>query len=62
MLEITKIELKSIEYLIKLNKAFYQKLNIYSEKCNDAQIKQLFTKTAQDILDTKQKLMDFLNN
>ena len=40
----------------------YQKLNTYSAQSVDPQIKQLFTKSAQDALNTKQKLMSFLNN
>ena len=33
----------------------------YAENCVDPQIKQLFTKSAQDALNTKQKLMSFLS-
>jgi len=40
----------------------YQKLNIYAQQAVDPQIKQVFTKSAQDALNTKQKLMTFLNN
>ena len=42
--------------------AYYQKLNTYSSQAVDPQIKQLFAKSAQDALNTKQKLMTFLNN
>lgn len=39
----------------------HQKLNTYANQCVDPQIKQIFTKAAQDSLNTKQKLMTFLN-
>ena len=38
------------------------KLNTYSSQAVDPQIKQVFAKSAQDALNTKQKLMSFLNN
>ena len=41
---------------------WYQKLNEYSSQAVDPQIKQIFAKSAQDALNTKQKLMSFLNN
>ena len=37
------------------------KLNTYASQAVDPQIKQIFTKSAQDALNTKQKLMSFLN-
>ena len=46
----------------KNNETAYQKLNTYSSQAVDPQIKQLFSKSAQDALNTKQKLMTFLNN
>ena len=39
----------------------YNKLNAYSSQAVDPQIKQMFSKAAQDSLNTKQKLMGFLN-
>ena len=39
----------------------YEKLNNYASQCVDPQIKQMFTKSAQDALNTKQKLMTFFN-
>ena len=33
----------------------------YANRCNDAQVKQMFTKAAQDALTGKQKLLTFLN-
>ena len=40
----------------------YEKLNTYASQAVDPQIKQMFTKSAQDALNTKQKLMSFLNS
>ena len=48
--------------LIGAHETAYQKLNTYSSQAVDPQIKQMFTKAAQDSLNTKQKLMSFLNN
>ena len=47
---------------VKSDLTAYQKLNTYSSQAVDPQIKQIFTKAAQDSLNTKQKLMTFLNN
>ena len=47
---------------VKSDLTAYQKLNTYAGQAVDPQIKQLFTKSAQDALNTKQKLMTFLNN
>ena len=47
--------------LIGAHETSYQKLNTYASQAVDPQIKQMFTKSAQDALNTKQKLMSFLN-
>ena len=47
--------------LIGAHETSYQKLNTYASQAVDPQIKQIFTKSAQDALNTKQKLMSFLN-
>ena len=44
------------------NGRFKSNWNTYSAQAVDPQIKQIFTKSAQDALNTKQKLMSFLNN
>lgn len=61
MPDLTQIELQNLRKLIDEQETTYQKLNNYSKECIDLQIKQLFTKSAQDALNTKQKLMSFLN-
>lgn len=62
MAELTQIELQNLRNLIKIHDTNYQKMNTYSAQAVDPQIKQIFTKAAQDSLNTKQKLMSFLND
>ena len=62
MADLTQVELQHLRHLIGEHETAYQKLNTYSSQVQDAQIKQMFTKSAQDALNTKQKLMSFLNN
>ena len=61
MSDLNQIELQNLRHLIGMNETSYQKLNTYAEQAVDPQIKQAFTKSAQDALNTKQKLMTFLN-
>lgn len=61
MIELNQIELQNIRYLININDISYQKLNLYASSCVDPQIKQIFTKAAQDTLNNKQKLLSFIN-
>ena len=62
MADLTQVELQNLRHLIGAQETSYQKFNNYAAACVDPQIKQLFTKSAQDSLNTKQKLMSFLNN
>ena len=62
MADLTHAELQHLRHLIGAHETAYQKLNTYSSQAVDPQIKQMFTKAAQDSLNTKQKLMSFLNN
>ena len=62
MADLTQVELQNLRHLIGAQETAYQKFTSYAESCVDPQIKQLFTKSAQDSLNTKQKLMTFLNN
>ena len=62
MPNLSQVELQNLKNLIELQDTSYQKLNVYSDQAVDPQIKQIFTKSAQDALNTKQKLMSFLNN
>lgn len=62
MANVNQVELQNLRHLIGAHETAYQKLNTYSAQAVDPQIKQVFTKAAQDSLNTKQKLMSFLNN
>ena len=61
MPDLTKIELHNLKKLIENNDINYKKLNYYASQSVDPQIKQIFTKAMQDSLNTKQKLLTFLN-
>ena len=62
MADLNQMELQHLRHLIGAHETAYQKLNTYSSQVVDPQIKQLFTKSAQEALNNKQKLMTFLNN
>ena len=62
MANLNQVELQNLRHLIGAHDTSYQKLNSYASNCVDPQVKQLFTKSAQDALTTKQKLITFLNN
>ena len=59
MPNLSQVELQNLRHLIGAHETSYQKLNAYSSEAVDQQI---FAKSAQDALNTKQKLMSFLNN
>ena len=61
MPDLNQLELQHLRHLIGAHDTAYQKLNTYSGQAVDPQIKQIFTKSAQDALNTKQKLMNFLS-
>ena len=61
MANLNQVELQNLRHLIGAHETSYQKLNNYANQCVDPQIKQMFTKAAQDSLNTKQKLLTFLN-
>ena len=62
MADLNQLELQHLRHLVGAHGTMYEKLNTYSSQAVDPQIKQMFTKAAQDSLNTKQKLMTFLNN
>ena len=62
MADLTQAELQHLRHLIGAHETACEKLNTYAAQVQDAQIKQMCTKSAQDALNTKQKLMSFLNN
>lgn len=61
MANLSQVELQNLRHLIGAHDTSFQKLNAYATQCVDPQIKQMFTKSAQDALNTKQKLLTFLN-
>ncbi len=61
MAKLTQVELQNLRHLIGAHETSLQKLNNYASQAVDPQIKQIFTKSAQESLNTKQKLMSFLN-
>ena len=61
MADLSEAELQHLRHLIGSHETTYQKLNTYSAQAVDPQIKQMFSKAAQDSLNTKQKLLGFLN-
>jgi hypothetical protein len=61
MADLSETELQHLRHLIGAHETSYEKLNAYSTQAVDPQIKQMFSKAAQDALNTKQKLMGFLN-
>lgn len=61
MADLSEAELQHLRHLIGSHETNYQKLNTYSAQAVDPQIKQMFSKAAQDSLNTKQKLLGFLN-
>ena len=60
MADLSETELQHLRHLIGAHETSYEKLNAYSSQAVDPQIKQMFEKSAQDALNTKQKLMGFL--
>lgn len=61
MAELNQIELQNLKNMIEKENVSYQKLTTYASQAVDPQIKQAFTKAAQESLNTKQKLLTFLN-
>ncbi len=62
MPKLNELELQNVRHLVGAHETSYQKLSNYANSCTDPQIKQMFEKSAQDALNTKQKLMSFLTN
>ena len=62
MANLSKVELQNLRHCIGSSGTGCAKLNQYASTAVDPQIKQLFTKAAQDSLNTKQTLMTFLEN
>lgn len=59
MSNLNQIELQNLKSLIEYNETSYKKLEEYASQASDPQIKQIFKKSAQEALNTKQKLVSF---
>ena len=62
MENLTQKELQKLKKLLEINETSYKKINPYLSQSSDPQVKQIFTKRAQEIINTKQKLTSFLND
>lgn len=62
MANINQIELQSLRHFITTASTCNTKLSAYAEACNNAQIKQLLNKAAQDSLNEKETLITFFNS
>ena len=60
MATLNQSELQNLRHLIGAHETAYQKLNTFSSQAVDPDIKLIFAKSAQDALNTRQKLMEFL--
>ena len=61
MANLSQVELQNLRHLIGAQDTTYDKLTTYADNAVDPQIKLIFNKSAQDTLNTKQKLLYFLN-
>ena len=61
MANLSQVELQNLRHLIGAHETSYQKLNTYASQAVDPQIKQLFTKSAQEARNTKETLMTLIN-
>lgn len=60
MTNLNELELQNLRHLIGGHETAAKKLDLYSQQCNDPQIKQMLTQSAQSARSTKQKLISFL--
>lgn len=61
MTNLNEIELQNIKHIIEYQNTNYKKLKNYSDYAVDPQIKQVFSKAAQEALNVSQKFTTFLN-
>ncbi len=62
MANLSQVELQYLRQFVGSACTCNTKLTDYANAAVDPQVKQLFTKAAQDSLNTKQTLMTFLQN
>ncbi len=61
MSQLNQLELQNLRHLIGSHETAYKKLNAYAAQATDPQVRQMFEKSAQDAMNTKQKLISFLS-
>ena len=61
MTQLNQLELQNLRHLIGAHETSYQKLSTYAQQATDPQIKQMFQRSAESALNTKQKLMSLLS-
>lgn len=59
--QINQQELENLRHLIGAHETGSKKLEDYAQQCNDPEFQQMFQQSASSALQTKQKLMKFLN-
>lgn len=60
MSDLTQMELQYLRHFIGASATLNKKASDYANKATDSEVKQLYTKAAQDSLNTKQTLLAFL--
>ena len=60
-MQLNQMELQNLRHLIYSHETAHQKMTTYAQQAVDPQVKQMFQKSAQDAMNTKQKLMSFLS-
>ncbi|GEM_PF-23661 len=57
---VNQMELQNLRHLIGGHTTAEKKLRFYASQCQDAQIKQMFDQAAQSAMNTRNKLISFL--
>jgi hypothetical protein len=60
MAQLNQMEVQSIRECVGSHRTIAAKLNDYSEKCTDSQVKQMFSKAAQDAANSANQLLQLL--
>ena len=61
MSQLNQVELQNLRHLIGAHETAWEKMQTYAQQATDPQVKSFFSKSAQDAMSTKQKLMSFLS-
>lgn len=61
MSQLNQMELQNLRHIIGSHDTTYQKMQTYAENAKDPQVKAYFEQSMQDAMNTKQKLLSFLN-